>query len=80
MIYEVLNKLIARGAVLSSMAERTTLYMPMAPDELLDGLRHEFEEQLDAARRRWQPSPPPRGWTMSGTSRAATISSPKRAR
>ena len=51
MVYEVLNKLIARGAVLSSMAERTTLYLPVAPDELLDRLRHEFEEQLDAARR-----------------------------
>lgn len=51
MIYEVLNKLIARGAVLSSLAERTTLYLPVAPDELLDRLRHEFEEQLDAARR-----------------------------
>lgn len=51
MIYEVLNKLIARGAVLSSLAERTTLYAPVPPDELLDRLRHEFEEQLDAARR-----------------------------
>lgn len=51
MIYEVLNKLIARGAALSSLAERTTLYIAVAPDELLDRLRHEFEEQLDAARR-----------------------------
>lgn len=51
MIYEVLNKLIARGAALSSMAERTTLYAPVGPDELLDRLRHEFEEQLDSARR-----------------------------
>lgn len=51
MIYEVLNKLSARGAVLTSMAERTTLYAPVVPDELLDRLRHEFEEQLDAARR-----------------------------
>lgn len=70
MIYEVLNKLIARGAVLSSMAERTTLYMPMAPDELLDGLRHEFEEQLDSARRALATvSAPPRMdyvWNIEG--------------
>lgn len=51
MIYEVLNKLVARGAALSSPAERTTLYAPVAPAELLDRLRHEFEEQLDSARR-----------------------------
>ncbi|MFN2166161.1 MAG: TrmB family transcriptional regulator, partial [Anaerolineae bacterium] len=51
MIYEVLNKLVARGAALSSPAERTTLYAPVPQDELLDRLRHEFEEQLDAARR-----------------------------
>lgn len=50
MIYEVLNKLAARGAALSSPAERTTLYAPVPPDELLDRLRHEFEAQLDAAR------------------------------
>lgn len=50
MIYEVLNKLVARGAALSSLAERTTLYAPAPPDELLDRLRHQFEEQLDAAR------------------------------
>lgn len=50
MIYEVLNKLVARGAALSSPAERTTLYAPVPADELLDRLRHEFEEQLDSAR------------------------------
>lgn len=50
MIYEVLNKLVARGAAVSSPAERTTLYAPVRPDELLDRLRHEFEAQLDAAR------------------------------
>lgn len=50
MIYEVLNKLVARGAVLTSPAERTTLYAPVPADELLDRLRHEFELQLDAAR------------------------------
>jgi sugar-specific transcriptional regulator TrmB len=50
MIYEVLNKLVARGAAASSPAERTTLYAPMPAGELLDRLRHEFEEQLDAAR------------------------------
>ncbi len=51
MIYEVLNKLVARGAALSSPAERTTLYAPVAADEFLDRLRHTFEEQLDATRR-----------------------------
>lgn len=50
MIYEVLGKLVARGAAVSSPAERTTLYAPVPPDELLDRLRHQFEEQLDAAR------------------------------
>ena len=50
MVYEVLNKLVARGAAVSSPAERTTLYAPVRPDELLDRLRHEFEVQLDAAR------------------------------
>jgi sugar-specific transcriptional regulator TrmB len=70
MIYEVLNKLIARGAVLSSLAERTTLYAPVAPDELLDRLRHEFEEQLDAARHALSAiSAPPRMdyvWNIEG--------------
>jgi sugar-specific transcriptional regulator TrmB len=51
MIYEVLNKLVARGAAFSSPAERTTLYAPAPPDEFLDRLRHEFEEQLDAAKK-----------------------------
>ena len=50
MIYEVLNKLVVRGAAVNSPAERTTLYAPVQPDELLDRLRHEFEAQLDAAR------------------------------
>jgi sugar-specific transcriptional regulator TrmB len=50
MIYEVLNKLAARGAAVNSPAERITLYAPVQPDELLDRLRHEFEAQLDAAR------------------------------
>ncbi|MEA3336198.1 MAG: helix-turn-helix domain-containing protein [Chloroflexota bacterium] len=49
MIYEVLNKLVARGAALSSPAERTTLYSPAPAEELLDRLRHEFEMRLDNA-------------------------------
>ena len=51
MIYEVLNKLILRGAAVSSPAERTTLYAPVRPEEFLDRLRHEFEQRLDAAHR-----------------------------
>jgi sugar-specific transcriptional regulator TrmB len=70
MIYEVLNKLIARGAALSSMAERTTLYAPVLPDELLDRLRHEFEQQLDSARRALAAiASPPRAeyvWNIEG--------------
>jgi sugar-specific transcriptional regulator TrmB len=43
MVYETLNRLVTRGAVLESSEGRTTLYRPVSPQLLLD--RHE-ERQM----------------------------------
>jgi sugar-specific transcriptional regulator TrmB len=37
MVYEALGRLHTRGAVLKSGDERSTIYRPLPPDELLDG-------------------------------------------
>jgi predicted transcriptional regulator len=46
-IYEVLGKLIARGAVVTQSFGDLVRYAPVPPDLLLDRMRHEFEDTLD---------------------------------
>lgn len=51
MIYEVLSRLVARGAVLSTVAEGVTQYMPVPADELLDRLYEAYHARVEAVRR-----------------------------
>jgi sugar-specific transcriptional regulator TrmB len=46
-IYEVLSKLIARGAAVTQSLGDMVRYTPVPPDLLLDRMRHEFEDTLD---------------------------------
>jgi sugar-specific transcriptional regulator TrmB len=46
-IYEVLSKLIARGAIVTQSFGDMVRYAPVPPDSLLDRMRHEFEDTLD---------------------------------
>jgi predicted transcriptional regulator len=46
-IYQVLDKLIARGAVATQSFGDMTRYSPTPPDLLFDRMRHEFEDRLD---------------------------------
>jgi sugar-specific transcriptional regulator TrmB len=46
-IYEVLNKLAARGAVLTQSLGDQVRYAPVPADILLNRLRHEFERNID---------------------------------
>ena len=47
MIYEVLGKLVARGAAFTQSFGDMVRYAPVPPDLLLDRMRHEFEDTLD---------------------------------
>ncbi len=49
MIYEVLDKLVLRGAAVSSPEEDITRYAPVPADTLLDRLRHQYEDMIDHA-------------------------------
>jgi sugar-specific transcriptional regulator TrmB len=49
MIYEVLDKLVLRGAAVSSPEEDVTRYAPVPADTLLDRLRHQYEDMIDHA-------------------------------
>jgi sugar-specific transcriptional regulator TrmB len=46
-IYEVLGKLLARGAAVTQSYGDMVRYAPVPPDLLLDRMRHEFEDTLD---------------------------------
>src|SRR4030042_1287473 len=46
-IYEVLSKLVARGAAVTQSLGDMVRYTPVPPDLLLDRMRHEFEDTLD---------------------------------
>ena len=46
-IYEVLSKLIARGAAVTQSLGDMVRYTPVPPDLVLDRMRHEFEDTLD---------------------------------
>jgi Cd2+/Zn2+-exporting ATPase len=50
MIYEALGRLHTRGAVLKSGDERSTLYRPVPPDDLLDRYKREHEQLIDNSR------------------------------
>lgn len=43
MVYEALGRLSARGAVLSTVDEKATLYRPLPPETLLEGMRREHD-------------------------------------
>ena len=48
MVYEILNKLIARGAVATQSLAEMVRYAPVPPDHLLDRMRRELEDNLAA--------------------------------
>jgi Cd2+/Zn2+-exporting ATPase len=49
MVYEALGRLSNRGAVMSLPTGDTTRYAPIAVHELLDKLRHRYEDAIDVA-------------------------------
>jgi sugar-specific transcriptional regulator TrmB len=51
MIYEVLGRLSARGAVLNTVADGVTQYMPVPADALLDRLHDAYHARVEAVRR-----------------------------
>ncbi len=48
MVYEILNKLAARGAVLTQSFAEVVRYAPVPPDNLLERMRREMEDNLAA--------------------------------
>jgi sugar-specific transcriptional regulator TrmB len=48
MVYEILNKLVARGAVLTQSFAEVVRYAPVPPDNLLERMRREMEDNLAA--------------------------------
>jgi Cd2+/Zn2+-exporting ATPase len=76
MVYEALGRLHARGAVLETVEDRSTLYRPLPPDVLLD--HHELEhrrlisELRDGLPRLYTSREEDRVWTVSG--RASVLS------
>ncbi len=48
MVYEILNKLIARGAVATQSLAEMVRYAPVPPDHLLDRMRRELEDNVAA--------------------------------
>jgi sugar-specific transcriptional regulator TrmB len=70
-IYEVLGKLIARGAVFTQSFGEMVRYAPVPPDELLDRMRHEFEDTLDKLAEGFKhmaatPGVPGQTWNLAG--------------
>src|SRR5512143_687958 len=51
MVYEILNKLVARGAVATQSFAEMVRYAPVPPDQLLDRMRSELEDNLAALTR-----------------------------
>jgi Cd2+/Zn2+-exporting ATPase len=47
MVYEALGRLSARGAVLSTTDEKATLYRPLPPEALLEGVRREHHQLME---------------------------------
>jgi Cd2+/Zn2+-exporting ATPase len=70
-VYEVLNKLVARGAALTQSLADTVRYAPIPPDRLLDRIQREMEDNLAALTRDLQgvaqgSTAPGSTWTLSG--------------
>jgi sugar-specific transcriptional regulator TrmB len=70
-IYEVLSKLIARGAVFTQSFGEMVRYAPVPPDALLDRMRHEFEDTLDKLSDGFRhmaatPGAPGQTWNLAG--------------
>ena len=70
-IYEVLGKLIARGAAVTQSLGDMVRYTPVPPDLLLDRMRHEFEDTLDELsggfkRMTATPVAPGQTWNIAG--------------
>jgi sugar-specific transcriptional regulator TrmB len=59
MIYEVVGKLIARGAAMSLRQEGVVRYAPVPPEEFLDQLHREHEALITALQRDLAPPYPP---------------------
>ena len=51
MVYEILNKLVARGAVATQSFVEMVRYAPVPPDRILDRMRRELEDNLAALTR-----------------------------
>jgi len=51
MVYEILNKLIVRGAVATQSLAEMMRYAPVPPDQLLDRMRRELEDNVAALAR-----------------------------
>ena len=71
MIYEVLGKLVARGAALTQSFGDSMRYAPVPPDLLLDRVRHQFEDTLDRLAEGFRqaavtPVTPGQTWEMTG--------------
>jgi sugar-specific transcriptional regulator TrmB len=47
MVYEALGRLHTRGAVLSSGDERTTIYRPLPPEQLLDKYSRQYQNLIN---------------------------------
>jgi HTH-type transcriptional regulator, sugar sensing transcriptional regulator len=71
MIYEVLDKLTARGAVVIQSFGDMVRYAPVPPDLVLDRMRHEFEDTLDHLTEGFKqlaatPATPGHTWSIEG--------------
>lgn len=70
-VYEVLDKLTARGAVVTQSLGDMVRYAPVPPDLVLDRMRHEFEDALDALAEGFKqtaamPALPGHAWSIEG--------------
>ncbi len=70
MVYEALSRLYARGAVLTTGAEKAQLYRPLPPDVLLDRYdqeqRHLINDLRDGLRALHQPGEEAHVWSITG--------------
>ena len=70
-IYEVLGKLMARGAAVTQSFGDTVRYAPVPSEDLLDRMRHEFEDTLDKLADGFRhmaatPGVPGQTWNLAG--------------